>query len=53
MERDKYQSVTVSNDFQAEFNDIKLNNVNFMPYYEIRLIETIDPDKFDIYDSSY
>ena len=33
-----------------EFNDLKLDALNFMPYYEIRFTKKLDESKFDVYD---
>ena len=49
MQRDKYQSVAIANDFQDEFNDINLSDVNFMPYFEVRFMEAIDKTRFDVF----
>ena len=36
MQRDSYQTNKIANDFSPEFNDLELDLLNFMPYYEIR-----------------
>ena len=50
MKKDSFSSVTVTNDYSDEFNDLRINDLNFMPYYEIRLMKDLDTDRFDIYE---
>jgi len=38
---------------QDEFNDLNLNEMNFLPYFEIRFLKAINSTKYDIYDDSY
>jgi len=52
MKKDTYSSVTVTNDYSDEFNDLSIIDLNFMPYYEIRLMKDLDTDRFDIYEDS-
>ena len=53
MARDTYQSIRLANQMQDEFNDLNLNLLNFMPYYEIRLLKDLDTERYDIYDDDY
>ena len=52
LKRDSYSSVTVTNDYSDEFNDLNIDDLNFMPYYEIRLTKDLDTDRFDIYEDT-
>ena len=49
-EKDKYQTITAANDYSPEFNNLYIDEFNFMPLFEIRTIKYIDP-KFDIFKS--
>jgi len=53
MARDTYQSVTVANDMAREYNDIRLNGVSFLPYFEVRTLKALDAERYDIYDDDY
>ena len=37
-----------SNDFSPEYNGLYMDDFNFMPFFEVRLLTEIDP-KFDIF----
>ena len=50
MKKDSFSSVHVTNDYSDEYNDLNINNLNFMPYYEIRLMKDLDTERFDIYE---
>jgi len=50
MKKDSFSSVIVTNDYSDEFNDLNINELNFMPYYEIRLMKDLDTRRFDIYE---
>jgi len=39
-----------SNDYSDKYNNIKMTELNFMPFFEIRLINDID-EKYDIFTS--
>ena len=47
-ENDRVESITFSNNFEKEYNDIYLSSFTFLPFYEIR--GQIDSEKFDILD---
>jgi len=37
-----------SNDFSPEYNGLYMDDFNFMPFFEVRLLTAIDP-KYDIF----
>jgi len=52
LKKDIYQTVILGNDFTEEkYSFLNLTSLNFMPYFEIRLLKELDP-KFDIYDDT-
>ena len=38
-----------SNNFDPQFNNLEMNNLNFMPFFEIRELVQIDKEKYDIF----
>ena len=44
LSKDAYQTVTISNNFEYEFNDIAMQDQNFLPYFEIRTLKDIPKD---------
>ena len=51
MSRDIYQSNILANNFSPEFNNLNIDSLNFMPYFEIKFLKTLNASKFDIYDT--
>ena len=49
-EKDLYSSVIAANDFSAKYNNISMDDINFMPFFEVRLLKELDP-KFDIFET--
>ena len=52
-EEDKFETVILSNNFETNYNNLKLNDYNFMPFFDIRAASGIEYEKFDILDSNY
>ena len=40
-----------SNNFSSEFNNLQMDEFNFMPFFEIRTLKDID-NRFDIFTSN-
>ena len=53
MARDTYQSVTVANNMAPDYNDIGLNGLSFLPYFEVRFLKALDDGVYDIYDDDF
>jgi len=51
-DKDRFKSIMASNDFSADFNSLEMNDLNFMPFFEIREL-TAAAEKFDIFSDSH
>ena len=52
LEKDIYQTIISGNDFTDDkFNNLNISQLNYMPYFEIRLLKQLD-EKFDIFNDN-
>ena len=49
LNRDAYQTVMAGNDFSEPYNDIKIDDLNFLPYLDVRLFKDLDTTRHDVY----